>query len=146
MFSSLDTSIQHFWLWRKRQMICMWCLQYSFGDASPAYCGGCVLGCSVRKQGMVMNTPRHRVVKIQAISSCEQVFPHQAKLYFEILCLAPSGIAPRTSSVFSKGSPAKRDGGRRDTGKEQPHHHCFYVAGKGGQVCWEPCAAVGVGS
>lgn len=96
-------------------MVCMWCLQHSFEDTSTAHCGGCVLGCSLRKQGMAMSTPRHCVVKIQDISSCEQVFPHQAKFYIEILCLAPSEIAPRTSSVFNKGSPARRDSGRHDT-------------------------------
>lgn len=95
-------------------MVCMWCLQHFFGDASTAHCGGCVLGCSVWKQGTAMRTPRHCIVKIQAISSCEQVFPHQATFYFEILCLAPSGIAPRTTSFFGKGSPVKRDGGRHD--------------------------------
>lgn len=115
LFSSLDTNTECFWLWRKRQMVCMWCLQHSFGDASTAHCGGCVLWCSVRKQGMAMSTPKHPVVKIQAICSCEQVFPHQAKFYFEILCLAPSGIALRTGSVFGKGSLAKRDGGRLGT-------------------------------
>lgn len=54
MFISLDTSIQLFWLRRRRQVVCMWYLHHFCRDASTAS-GGCVLGCSVRQQGMALN-------------------------------------------------------------------------------------------
>lgn len=41
---------QCFWPWKS----------HSFKDVPTADCDGCSLGCSVRKQGMVINTPRHR--------------------------------------------------------------------------------------
>ena len=56
-----------------------------------------------------MSTPRHCAVKIQAMSSCEQVLLHQSEFCCEIFCLALSGALPRTSSIFSEGCTIKRD-------------------------------------
>lgn len=116
MFISLDSSIPCFWLWRRRQVACTWCLHHSWDGCIHCHSGGCVLGCSVRQQGMAPNNQN---------SGHNSVWAGIPTLGWIILwnTLVPTGAAPRTSSAFSKARPAEGNASRHET-RSVGRHSC----------------------
>lgn len=113
-----------------------------FQGCIHCHSGGCILGCSVRQQGMALNNQN---------SGHNSMWTGWAELYFEMLWLVPAGFAPRTSSVFSKASPAEGNGGRHETrnvGRQSCPTTCSTQQAEEGSFCggWGLAPDGGAGS
>lgn len=104
-------------------------------------CGGCVLGCFVRQQGMALNSQN------TGHTSTWAAIPTSGWIILWNALIGSYRDCAQDQFSLQQSKPCQGKWWQawdKECGKEQLSHHHLYTAGKGGQLWWEAGRAVGL--